>query len=311
MHPVAHVLRAVRAAALRALVLVMREYKIVATTVDVDGFAEQRGTHRRALDVPARTATPPGRVPAGLLVAGGFPEHEVGRVLLVGRHFDARAGHHLAAIALGELAVVLEAGDVEEYVPFGFVGVPLGDQTLDHRDDVGQVLGHARLDIRRRHAERFQVLVIGGREALRNDLDAHALLGGGLVDLVVDVRDVAHVLDTGKAPAQHARQHVEDHGGTRVADMCIGIHRRSTDIHCHPFGITGNEVFLAATEGVVQLHVSVTGCARARKSTLSLHSNHGRRRGDKLCMCIPFPSSAGYSARPSSRPQPQPAPVTA
>ena len=44
------------AARLRDLVLVMREHKIDAAAVDVEGFAEMLPRHRRAFDVPAGPA---------------------------------------------------------------------------------------------------------------------------------------------------------------------------------------------------------------------------------------------------------------
>ena len=62
-------LAAVGAFALRDFVLVVRELQVDAAGVDVDGLAQVRLGHRRALDVPARAAAAPGRVPAGQVVA--------------------------------------------------------------------------------------------------------------------------------------------------------------------------------------------------------------------------------------------------
>src|SRR5690606_41977358 len=63
--PISHEARAaVRARALRPLVLVMREDEILAAAVNVDRLAEMRLGHRRALDVPTGPAAPPRAVPS-------------------------------------------------------------------------------------------------------------------------------------------------------------------------------------------------------------------------------------------------------
>src|SRR3546814_8948806 len=61
VHPQARHLRgAVGAAALRDLVLVVREDEIEATAVDVEDLAQVFQRHRGAFDVPARAAAAPG-----------------------------------------------------------------------------------------------------------------------------------------------------------------------------------------------------------------------------------------------------------
>src|SRR6056297_4227126 len=54
-----HAFGAVRAAALRALVLVVGKEKVAAAAVDVERVAQKRLGHRRAFDVPARAAPAP------------------------------------------------------------------------------------------------------------------------------------------------------------------------------------------------------------------------------------------------------------
>mmetsp|Transcript_16336 Transcript_16336/g.41193 ORF Transcript_16336/g.41193 Transcript_16336/m.41193 type:complete len:299 (-) Transcript_16336:40-936(-) len=69
---------------LRELVLVVRELEVGAARVEVDGVAEQVGRHRGALDVPPRPAGAPRRGPRGLAALRRLPQHEVGRLPLVG-----------------------------------------------------------------------------------------------------------------------------------------------------------------------------------------------------------------------------------
>jgi hypothetical protein len=40
----------------------------------------------------------------------------------------------------------------------------VGDQLLDHGDDLRHVRGHFRLDVRRHHAQRGHVFTVGGGE---------------------------------------------------------------------------------------------------------------------------------------------------
>ena len=56
---------------------------------------------------------------------------------------------------------------------------------------------------------------------------------GTVVDLVVDVGDVADIFDVGRTieMAQQPKQHVEHDHRPRIADMGEVIDRRSADIH--------------------------------------------------------------------------------
>jgi hypothetical protein len=113
---------AARALALRDLVLVVRELQVQAAAVDVEGLAEQRAAHGRALDVPARAAGAVGAGPLGvgrLVGLGGLPEHEVQRVFLVAEHGHALAGAQLVERLARELAVAREAPHREVDVAAG------------------------------------------------------------------------------------------------------------------------------------------------------------------------------------------------
>jgi DNA-binding LytR/AlgR family response regulator len=75
VHPVVDEGVLVRAFGLGDLVLVVRELQVLTAAVDVEMLAQQVAGHGRALDVPARTATAPGRIPLGfvrLARLGGF-----------------------------------------------------------------------------------------------------------------------------------------------------------------------------------------------------------------------------------------------
>ena len=149
VQPVAHESYAtVCATALRRLVLVMRECQVAAAAVDVDDSAQMLADHRRALDVPAWSSASPGAWPAGQFRGRGFPEDEVLRILLVRGDFDPGTVEHVFQASLCERAVLGVGRYVEQHVAVGRVGVAGGDQLADHRHDLVDVVGGARLDVR-------------------------------------------------------------------------------------------------------------------------------------------------------------------
>ena len=134
---------------------------------------------------------------------------------------------------------------------FGLVGVAGSDEPLDEADDLRDVRRDARLDVGRGDAERRRVgmerLDVAGRE--HADLDAFGL--NGVVDPVVDVRDVARVDEPIRA-AQQAREHVENHVRPHVADVGIAVDRRAADVHRDALGILRLERLALAGQRVVR-----------------------------------------------------------
>src|SRR6266849_75225 len=63
--------------ALRDLVLVVRKDEIEPAAMDIESFAEKRLGHRRAFDVPARSAASPRAFPARQIRCRRLPQHEV------------------------------------------------------------------------------------------------------------------------------------------------------------------------------------------------------------------------------------------
>ena len=286
MEPVpGHHRRAVGAARLRDLVLVVGEDEVDAAAVDVEGLAEKRPGHRRAFEVPARPPRPPGRRPGRLARLRGFPEDEVHRVALVGRHLDAGAGDHLVERTVRQAAVVRHRSDVEEHVPLGRIGIAPLDQLADEADHVfrrivaADVLRRPRLVCRREAAEGGHVLVellLRPRRHLADRLvqrQVRIFRRRPRVDLVVDVGDVAdisHVLRPVEM-AEQPEEHVEDDQRPRIADMGEVVDRRPADIHAHVRRIDRDEILLRPRQRVVQLqtHAETNPLPPAGRSSLS------------------------------------------
>ena len=240
VHPVADERLARRGLGLRDLALVMREEVVLATRVDVEGLAEVRHRHGRALDMPSRVTAAPRRLPL-LQVAGlrRAPEREVERVALVRVDLDAGAGLALVGrLRVQPRAVPGERRRVEVHPVRRDVRVPLRDEALDEGDHRRDVLGRLRDDVRIEdvqlppidhelvgvplgHGERVEVL------ALR--ADRHLVDAGG-VRVVHEVADVGDVHDLLHAAAEVLEAAPCDVGGqvaVEVTDVLVVVNGRA------------------------------------------------------------------------------------
>jgi hypothetical protein len=128
------------------------------------------------------------------------------------------------------------------------------------------MLGGARLAGGRQAAERSYVVLVLLVGLLGDDADCLVqwqvwiVARGACVDLVVDVGDVAHVVDMIGAVEvpQQPEQHVEDDRRPRVADMRIVVNRRAADIHAHIVGVDRDEILLRACQRVVKSQAFVS-----------------------------------------------------
>ena len=240
--------------ALRALILMVREGEIDATAVDINGGPQAFRNHRRTFDVPARPAAAPWAGPAGLVLARRLPQHEIGGILLVRRHFHAGAGNHLVQRPARQPAVIAVAGNIKQHMAIGGIGMALEDQQRNHVDHCRDAGGGVRVQVGPLHTQGRRVFQIKRFVPFGDHVDAHAL-GAGLVhDLVVDIGNISGVdnLFRAIAVAQQALQHIEHHGGTEIADMRPAIDGRAADIHRHPIRIDRHQFLLGAGSGVIQ-----------------------------------------------------------
>jgi len=270
------------AAALRDLVLMMREEEIRAAAMDVEIGAEMAPGHGAALDMPAGPAAAPGALPARLVGPGGLPEHEIGRVALIGRDLDAGAGDHVLARAAGKPAIGGEARHREEHVvpdwvpdwvPLGTrgdIGVAAGDQALDQPDHLGDVEGRAGLDIGGQRAERRHILMEVTGRAGGEAGDRLARFGGAGDDLVIDIGDVADIGHAGEKAPQQPHQRVEHHHGPGIAEMGEVIDGGTADIDADMRGIEGDEELPPPCHAVVEKEVHPRLSPRRRERTQPL-----------------------------------------
>ena len=259
------------AGGLRHLVLVVGEHQINPAAMDVEHFAQMFPAHRRAFDMPARTSRrgdPAGGRPARFALFGRLPQHEIGRVLFVGRDIDPRTGNHVIERAVGQRAIARQhtagrvlGGGRKQHMAFGNIGKTAFDQPLDDLFHLVDMLCGTRLDAGRQAAQSRDIRVELAGGGFGHPTDRLVQRQSGkikrrtLVDLVIDIGDVAHIGDMAFAieMPQQAKQHIEHDDRPRIADMGKVIHRRSADIHAHIGSIDRRKGLLGAGQGIVKL----------------------------------------------------------
>ena len=133
---------------LRDLVLVVREHEVAAATVDVEAVAEDLQRHRGALDVPARTARAPRRLPARLAGLRRLPHAKsTGLRLRSSTSTRARTFEELLEGAVRKHAVFGQRVDLEivermfNRGDLDFVDEAIASGAVDHQEPHGTDFG--------------------------------------------------------------------------------------------------------------------------------------------------------------------------
>ena len=254
VQPVVDVLVAAGAFALRDFAFVVREFEVHTAAVDVEMFAERGSAHHRAFDMPAGAALAPGAVPTGFAGLRRFPQHEIERVVFRFVHRDAFTSAQVVQAAVGEFAVAGEAAHGVVHVAIvRRVGVAFFDERFNQGNHAGHGIGGARLFVRRQAAQRRFVFVHGVGEAGGEVGDGLAVFGGAGDDFVVDVGDVAHVMQLIAQRAQVAGDGVENDHHARMADVAVVVHGHAADVHADFACVQRAEEFFLPAQAVVKL----------------------------------------------------------
>ena len=165
VHPKACQRFAVGAFALGNFIFVVRELQVRTAAVNVKALAERGTAHGRAFNVPAGSSLTVFAGPFGvcrLTVFGGFPEHEVQRVLFAVEHSHALTGAQIIERLARELSVARElAHSVIDVAAAGAVGQTFLLQCVDDLQHLRHVVCSPRLNGGRLNAQRADVLVHG------------------------------------------------------------------------------------------------------------------------------------------------------
>ena len=270
--------------------------------MDVETVLQIAVAHGGAFDVPARAASAERGVPAcveRIGILGGLPQCEIARIVLVGGgigrvdgvvlvvagvvdgrahgvgHFGGGVGHG-GLLLMRQLAVMRPGRHIEVHVAGRLaviaahhIGVAVIDDALDHIDHIGHMPGRSRFDGRRQHAQigvglaELAFVMVGACPPLL------ACRGGLVKNLVVDVGHIAHESDLIAELEEPTAHDVECYGGTDMADVRRGLHRRATHIHANFAGLDWGKRAYGVRGRIVQLqscggfgHLCRDQCAR-------------------------------------------------
>ena len=242
---------------LRAFIFMVRERKVAATAMDIDGHTQVAMHHGSAFGMPARTAFAPGAFPAGLTRLGGLPQGEVERVALDFVFLNARAHHEVVDIAAGYFAIGLVAAHREIHVAIlDRIGMALLNERFDHGDHGTDFFRSARAHVGVDHVRATHDVDELVRE-FRGHLGSRAtLLVGSIDNLVINVGQILGKRHFITACNEPAANNVKADKRASVADVDIVIHRGAAHIHAHLARLDRLEFCLFMGLGAVDLHDS-------------------------------------------------------
>ena len=260
MHPIFGKNLAIAALTLRNLIFMMREDQILSACMDVDLLAKILLRHDGALDMPARTAITPRRLPGRLSLFFRLPQHEIQRILLLiltGHEKGTVACAQVIQILMRKLSIILELSGTEIDSTIHIVCVAFIDQRLNHVDHTVDLLCGKRMRRRRLHIHATHIFFTFCDVTLGNLLGTHALLVGLCDDLIVHIREIRYIIHLIPTIFHIATHGVEYDHRTCISDMNEIVNGRSTHVHAYFARLERNELFFSLRLCIKNSHFAV------------------------------------------------------
>ena len=163
-----------------------------------------------------------------------LPQDKVKRVFLGACHSDALTSTQIVQRFAGKLAVPRELAHGKIHVTIAaLVGQTFAFECADKIEHFLHVFGGTGLFGRTQHAQRIAVFVHGGDVAIGQLLDRFTALIGAIDNLVVDIGNVAHILDLIALRHQPAVHHIEHHHDAGMAQVTEVVDRHAAHVHAH------------------------------------------------------------------------------
>ena len=239
---------------LRQLILMVRETQIQTATVNIETRTQILTRHRRALQMPARTAATPRRLPRSsqrlaLLIA--LPQGKITRVTLTARISIRRILHILNAL-IRQRTILIPRTHIKIHVTRIIqrrIRVATINQTLNQSKHLRNMTGRARLIRRRINTQRRIRL---SKNLLKTVRERPPLLIRELTlktrlhrisrlrqNLVINISDIADRRHLQTAVTHPTAQLVKNQRRTDMAQMRFTLHRSTTIIDTRLTGHDG------------------------------------------------------------------------
>ena len=273
VEPVSDELHPVCRLGLGDFAFVVGKFVLQPAAVDVDGRAEILHAHRRAFQMPAGVAHPPGAGPLHDVVGlGFFPQRKIDGILLVRRNLDARSRLHFLDVSARELAILGEFRDVEVHRAVNLVGIFLFHECFHQLYLLDYVAARARADVGSDAVEPVHVLEeaasidLGQRHRMRFLL--LCLLGDlilAFVRIVGEMPDVGNILNVCDGVSQIAKvpdENVEADVAFGMSQMRVPIDGRPADVYPHPALLQRLKFLFSSRQTVIKLqsHFNLLQC---------------------------------------------------
>ena len=160
MQPIfGHMAGAMRTAALRNLVFMMRKNQIKSASVNIKHLAKIGFCHGRTFNMPSRPAASPWAVPSRLAGGAGFPQDKVFGCAFIGRDLNPRTGDHIFHATLWQRAIMRHCRHLKQHMPISGIGMTLINQQRYHRNHLVNMMCCTRLHIWRHSTQRSGISV--------------------------------------------------------------------------------------------------------------------------------------------------------
>ena len=223
--------------------------------------------------MPARTALAPGGIPGRFARLGGFPEGEIHGVMFAVVHFDAGAGHHIPQFAARQHAVPWEFFHRVVDIALDGIGQAVVHQGLHGTDNIGNMLGHAGIDLDTAYIQLVHDFKIGFDIAAADVAPLHAFFVGRLDNLIVHVRKILNMGHLIAFLLEEAMDDVPRHERSGVADVGMVIRGDTADIDADLAFLLRDEGLLFTAHCVIDfdffcihaVHLAHCACAVAHR----------------------------------------------
>ena len=240
---------------LRVLVLMMREYQIRATTVNVNWSTQVAMNHCAALTVPTWTTFSPRAWPARLTRLCSLPECKVKWIAFLVINLNALTCAKLIKIATRKHTIAVVRTNREVHVARRHrVSVTLLNQRLNHLEHGFNLVRCARTNIWIQNIEPMHLLNERLRKLFRNLLSSPSLLNGALNNLVVNIGQVLSKGDLKTLMHQITANNVKREEGTGVSDVNLIVNRRTAHVHADFALVDWLELFFFMRLSVIDKH---------------------------------------------------------